>query len=286
MIRLPPSLLLAALAGCGSVAPGGPEPASGHLDLLSYNVHGLPASIAGDDPAGRMPQIAPLLDDFDLVGLQEAFVDDYYDALEAGSSHTTRRRFAETLNDDRYYGSGLAVFTDLEELDHHQRHYSTCNGVLDAASDCLASKGLLAVRLQLAPGAAVDVYDTHLDAGGGAEDEAARATQVAELTEAIAEWSGERALIVMGDTNLHAWEGGADQAAWEQLVGDPDLTELCAALDCPDPEHIDRILFRDGGGVAFMPTDVAVDERFVDADGEDLSDHPALRGGLSWDFAP
>lgn len=289
MTRTIISVAALALVGCPVAVDDDDSatgPASGSFSVLTYNVHGLPSTVAGDDPEGRMPQIAPLLDDFAIVGLQESFVDEYYEALAAGASHGTKVRFAERLSEDRVYGPGLAVFAELPEVDHLHEHYTTCNGVLDGASDCLASKGFQAVRLELAAGVELDVYNTHFEAGGGPDDAASRENHVDQITAAMNLWSAGRPLLFIADTNLHPESDAEDVAPYEQLLGEPGLTEVCPAIDCEEPGHIDRIAWRDGAGLTLSPVAWANEAGFFDAQGESLSDHPAISAGFEWEFAP
>ncbi len=274
----------AAIAGCPTAdVPDVPEPSgpqSGTLSVLTYNVHGLPEAIAGDDPAGRMPQIVPLLEPFDLVGLQEAWTDEYYGMLtDADFPH--QLRFPEKIEDDRQYGSGLAVFSAMPQVDHHHQHFTQCNGFFDGASDCLASKGFQRVTLELAPGVEVDLWNSHFEAGGGPDDVAARLSNTQEIRAAMEAESAGRAIIFTGDTNLHPWRDAEDVEPWETFVG-AGLTDSCDAVDCAEPEHIDRVLFRSGDDVTLTATSWAREQAFVDEDGEDLSDHPAISATFAW----
>jgi len=100
--------LLLTILAAGGAAPACAEkgadsadtgPTEGALRALTYNVHGLPPELTGDDTAARMAQIAPLLDGFDVVGLQEDFDDDNHATLAASSRHLSQVRFAEALED-------------------------------------------------------------------------------------------------------------------------------------------------------------------------------------------
>lgn len=274
--------LACALAACESE---GPQPAAGELDLLTYNVHGLPPQITGDDTAARMHDIGPLLRDFDVVGLQEDFDDLNHATLADASGHPTQRRFADLFTEDRVYGSGLALFSSSAEIDFLHEHYEDCNGYFDASSDCLASKGFQALRLELAPGASVDVYNSHLEAGGGEDDNAARRAQVSQLIEAMNGWSAARAVVFLGDTNLHASDP-EDLPELERWVTEVGLVDACEATGCPEDDHIDRIFFRPGGGVDWFAESWTNEPGFFGAEGVPLSDHPALSAVLSWTYTP
>jgi hypothetical protein len=142
--------------------------------------------------------------------------------------------------------------------------------VLTNLNDCLTSKGFAVAEMHLAYGAAIDVYDLHLDAGGAAEDRAARDDQVDQLLIAIALRSAGRALVVAGDTNMRAGE-----AALARLIGEAGLTDSCRVLSCGD-ERIDRVLFRSSATVELFATRWRVASEFVDAQGFPLSDHRAV----------
>ena len=271
-----------AAAGCADKGADSADtgPTEGALRALTYNVHGLPPELTGDDTAGRMAQIAPLLDGFDVVGLQEDFDDANHDTLAAGSHHATQVRFAEAL-EDRFYGPGLAVFADFAELDHRHEHYDACYGTIDGAGDCLASKGFQVVRLRLGGGLELDVYNTHLEAGGGGEDDAARAVHVDQLLAALSGWSDGRAVLFLGDTNLHE-DDPDDAPLLERLLADGGLTDSCEAVGCDDPGRIDRLLFRSSDELSISATAWAVEPAFVDEAGVDLSDHEALSADFTW----
>jgi hypothetical protein len=75
--RLVLSLVIAwALLGAGAPAWGRTSaPPTGSFTALSYNVAGLPEPLSGSEPSTNSPLISPLLNDYDLVLLQEDWVD-------------------------------------------------------------------------------------------------------------------------------------------------------------------------------------------------------------------
>lgn len=284
------ALLLPALAAlaCGSEgsedsSDAANKPAavdSGTFSALSYNVYGLPSFVTGGDTAERMAQIGPLLGGFDVVGLQEDFIDDNHTVLADSCTLTTRTRFAAKL-EAKVYGSGLATFARLPLIAHEGQHYSTCHGFTGNGSDCFASKGILFNRLQLAEGAEIDLYTTHLDAGGDAEDDLARATQVGEALTFIKKHSQGRAVIFLGDFNLRPSDP-PDKPQLDRIVAEANLKTACDALACAEPNHIDRIYFRSGDGLTLAAKSWQVQKQFVDSKGEDLSDHPAIGARFAW----
>lgn len=267
--------------GTGNAGGGPVEPTSGELSLLCYNVHGLPAAVTGDDTPGRMTAIGPLLDDFDVVALQEDFMAANHAILTGASSHIFDLWFDAKVDPTRVYGSGLSIFSNPLLADQHQEHFTTCAGIIDGANDCLSSKGFMMARLQLAAGMQVDVYDTHLDAGGGNDDDDARAEQVDQMLAAIDLRSAGRAVVLCGDMNLE--EDDPDEApTLQHLIDAGGFTDSCEAVACPEPGRIERILFRSSGDVS-LSVQSWTNEPAFDNGGSPLSDHPAISVVFDWD---
>lgn len=255
-------------------------PTSGSFQALTYNVEGLPPEITGDDTTAQQALIAPLLGGYELVALQEDFIESNHEVLAAGCPHRSQHWFDEPL-DGHPYGSGLALFGDYQELVYQEQHYSECYGTLDNASDCLASKGFQVMRLRLGAGS-LDVYNTHHEAGGGDEDTAVRESQVDEVLEAMSELSAGKAVLFLGDFNLHG-DDPEDLPALE-AYWDFGLEDACDLVGCSDPGRIDRALIR-SGDLTLTPTSWEVPDHFVDEHGAPLSDHEPILFGFDWTVA-
>src|SRR5690606_5069061 len=115
----------------------------------------------------------------------------------------------------------------------------------------------------------VDIYNLHLDAGRSAGDRSARAAQITQLAEAIAQHSARRAVIVGGDTNL--W--GRDIALLDVLNEKEALLDSCRIGRCIDPGRVDRVLFRSSETLQLALKSWRIDKRFVDSNQRALSDH-------------
>lgn len=257
-------------------------PQEGTFSVITYNVQGLPDALT-DSPRptlDRMQDIAPLLDDYDVVGLQEDFDPDWHDALVAGASHEDAYWTDETL-DDRVYSAGLAVLSRLSQQPsatvYREFYYSSCHGTLDGSGDCLASKGFQVATVRLADNEWVDIVNTHHEAGGGEQDIAARAIQVEEVIAALDE---SHAVVFMGDTNLHI-DDVEDVAALSRYA-DAGLQDVCVLLDCPENDHIDRIFVRSSPTLTLDALSWQRPPHFVGDDGEPLSDHPPISAEISW----
>ena len=283
----PTLVVLGARVACGgSIDDTGtpvPPPDSGELSILAYNVHGLPDAVTNTEEPGldRMLQISPLLNAYDLVGLQEVFTPENHDAVLADTTHGLVQTFNTPLDSSRAYGAGLEVLSAVgTHVGTEDTFYDACNGILDGASDCLASKGFQQVTIDLGD-APLTFINTHHEAGGGDADEAARAVQVQQVLDALAALPSDHAVIFVGDFNMR--ESDPADVAPLQAYADAGLRNLCHELDCPEPDRIDRIHVRDSDTVAFTALEWWVAPEFVDANGNDLSDHDAIAGRVRWD---
>jgi len=285
--------VLLAVSACGDRGASGT--ASGDFLALSYNVAGLPEGLSSSNPERFTPFIAPLLNAYDLVLLQETWQTPdpnpfaptrvYHEILAAGSTHPYKSVPAEhpfNTDPDRpdaLLGDGLNRFSIFPFTPVVRQAWTGCD---NSAADCLALKGFSFARTTLADGVEVDVYNLHMEAGGTPHDEELRDQGVTQLLAFMAEASAGRAVIVGGDFNLHTDEE-PDASQYARFLAEGGLTDACAALACPEPQRIDKLAFRSGGGVEIeaaswrFATDV-----FVSPDGEALSDHDPLEVRFAW----
>jgi hypothetical protein len=274
---------------------GCPALRSGDFLALTYNVAGLPEGLSGSNPEVNTPLIAPLLDGYDLVLLQETWKTPepnpfaptrvYHEILEAGASHPFKSLSAplplgtDPRRPSALVSDGLNQFARFPFGEMAREMWAGCD---PSAADCFALKGFSMARTTIAPGVVVDVYDLHGEAGGTARDDELRDAGMTQLSTFIRTFSAGRPLIVGGDFNLHTDEE-PDRTQFERLLAETGLQDVCAALACPEPGRIDKFLFRSSDAVTIAPlswrfeTDV-----FVRADGEPLSDHDALAVRFAW----
>jgi endonuclease/exonuclease/phosphatase family metal-dependent hydrolase len=273
-----------------------PAPSSGEFLALSYNVAGLPEGISGSHPATNTPIIAPLLNNYDLVLLQETWKTPdpnplaptrvYHEILEAGSTHPFRSVSAPLpLGSDperpsALVSDGLNRFARFRFDDVTRERWTNCH---DSAADCLSLKGFSFARTTLPGGTVVDVYNLHMEAGGDPEDDILRDEAVTQLSTFINTHSVGRALIVGGDFNLHT-DSEPDSTQFQRLLSETGLVDVCAFLGCPQPGRIDKFLFRSSGSVILTPTSWNFEtDVFVDGMDEPLSDHDALAVNFQWE---
>ena len=289
---------------------------SGVLSVLAYNVAGLPAEISGGNPGVAMPIISPLLNDYDIVLTQEDFdwwpdegtiVDlgldfvNYHERLRADATHeyqSPRHPGPDAAGvdpesrPDLEIGDGIGIMARHPLDDYAVQAWAGCFGSLDTsdggAADCPAMKGFRVATMDLG-GTEVDVYSLHAEAGGTDEDQRLQAEDFEQLAAFIEEHSGDRALIIGGDTNLHTDDehedngDGLDTEIWATFVARIGLTDACVATDCEDTGAIDKIAIRSSDAIELEVTGYErPQERFTDDEGGDLSDHVPVAVELAW----
>lgn len=289
-------LLLAAvsiLPSCGS--DDSFRGSTGEFLALTYNVAGLPEGLSGSHPERFTPLIAPLLNGYDLVLLQESWQTPevnpyapsrvYHEILAAGSTHpyksvpATNPFNTDPRRPEAALADGLNMFSDFPFEPVIRQAWEGCD---NSAADCLALKGFSVARTTFSEGVTIDVYDLHMEAGGTPHDEELRDAGVSQLRDFILEHSAGRAVIVGGDFNLHTDEE-PDSSQFQRLLAEAELTDVCAALDCPEPGRIDKFLFRSSDAVEITPTSWRFEtDVFVSPEGEPLSDHEALAVHFAW----
>lgn len=254
-----------------------PPVTEGELTLLTYNVAGLPDGVSQSMPIEYTPQISPLLNLYDLALVQEDFA--YHDLLVADAEHPYQSD-PHPASDPRAleFGDGLNEFSQFAFAPLDRVTWAQCNGTIDSGSDCLTIKGFYAATHTIAEAIEIDVYDLHMDAGGSPGDIAARDAQVAQLVAHIEANAGDRPVIVAGDTNMDE----ADEPSFQALLGGAELVDVCRALECGDEDRIDRVLVRSSAAIELLPVAWVVDDRFVDRDGNQLSDHEAVGVTIGW----
>jgi hypothetical protein len=256
-----------------------PSVHEGRFELLTYNVAGLPEGISRSRPLTNLPLIAERLGRYDIALVQEDFA--YPELLRRGSSlgHASPAFVRGGRMD---FGDGLSQFARLPFEGFRRVPWRSCNGIIDSYFDCLTAKGFTSARQTLADGVSVHVFNLHMDAGRSEADRAARAGQVEQLILALLSVPPSDAIIVAGDTNL--W--GQDSPLLERLLSTTGLKDACATLECSEPWRVDRVLYRGGTALNLSPSRWRIAREFVDAQGQPLSDHPAVAVTFAWQRKP
>jgi len=263
-------------------------------------VAGLPELISSS-PTPRGPattEIGRRIAPFDLVNVQEDF--NYHARLYAANAHPYRTPTSGGVP----FGSGLNSLSNFsyDDPDFERVKWSNCSS---GSGDCLTPKGFTFMRVRLADGVYVDVYNLHTDAGDDAGDLAARAANLGQLTSFIRSHSAGNAVLVMGDTNTRYTRAGdtiaefaADNQltdAWVQLPrGGVAPAKGSPTLGCDksnptdDCEIVDKVLYRGSRFINLNATTYHNEHaKFLeDGTGKMLSDHFPLAVGFSWSTNP
>ena len=211
---------------------GCPPLVSGEFLALTYNVAGLPEGLSGSDPEINTPLIAPLLNGYDLVLLQETWKTPDPNPLARCASTTRSSRRARShpfkslsaplpLGRPIRAGRARCVADGLNHVLALPLRARSARvpwaRLRDSAADCLALKGFSVARTTFAPGVSVDVYDLHMEAGGEPEDDALRDEGVTQLATFIESYSAGQPVIVGGDFNLHT-DDEPDATQFQRLL--------------------------------------------------------------------
>jgi endonuclease/exonuclease/phosphatase family metal-dependent hydrolase len=282
-VPLPLRWLLLPAATLALAAPARGGPGAVEFSVLSYNTHGLPSYAAGDAPELRFPLIGALARSYDVAFVQEDFV--HHERLRAGAGDL----LIERGNASRFRGSafcllfcegsGLTLLSSVPRpwlADLTSRPYEVCAGWLSGASDCFATKGFQHARLLVGGEFEVHFVNTHLDAGRGPEDRAARRTQLELLRSHLEGSAAGAALVLGGDLNLDAAD--AEDAALRDAFASALGLENTGASASPETSwrRLDYLYRRSGAGVRLELLESGEAREFVDAGGAPLSDHPAI----------
>lgn len=247
--------------------------------MLTYNVAGLPALISASNPDVNSRHASPHFNRYDIVLAQEDFT--YHEDLVHAAAHPFQLAPRETGRG--LVGDGLTTLSSYPVVGQERQSWQVCNGYLFSLNDCLGEKGFSVAQVTLSTGLGVHVYNLHADAGTDSDDVWARLAGFEQLAAFINVRSRGAALIVGGDTNLDSSDP-RDQAILQHFLRSTGLRDACLDLGCAEL-HIDHIFFRSSDQVALRVDDWRLDPAFVDPDGQDLSDHPAVAVRFSWALA-
>ncbi|KAH0612407.1 uncharacterized protein H6S33_010459 [Morchella sextelata] len=278
----------------------GASATTGSLKVLTYNVAGLPSALSSSDPVENTPYISARLSPYAIINVQEDF--NSHAALYASDSHAYRTPTSGGVP----FGDGLNTLSDFPYIDFTRTAWDDCN--LNSG-DCLTPKGFSAMRVEIAAGIWIDVYNLHTDAGGESGDLSARAGNVAQIVDYINSFSAGMPVVLMGDTNMRytttgdniralvsgggftdAWVSGTRGGTPPALGTDAltcafpfadTVTDQATMLSC---EVVDKILFRSSPVLTLSLGSITNEHRSFlhPTDGGPLSDHYPLSATFTY----
>ncbi|WP_432663066.1 NPCBM/NEW2 domain-containing protein [Wukongibacter baidiensis] len=269
------TLLVGLFSSTGSVvfAQGSSETSTGNFSVLSYNVAGLKIPKPSES---RFDLISPLLNDYDIVGVQENFA---YDGQLTEDVTLPYRNIH--LGEDGN-GNGLNIFSNYRV---HTTRSKTWFWRSHQGADKLTQKGFSFSEVEVEPGVLIHVYNLHGDAGQDDGSNVTRAKNLRELAEHVKLHSSNRAVIVTGDTNAYYFRGSDELEKSLKLAGLKDpMIELIRGGVYPTPledwkatqeamsardtileevikddyESVDKIFYKSGGGVTLEAIDYKI----------------------------
>ncbi|HOD94856.1 MAG TPA: endonuclease/exonuclease/phosphatase family protein [Candidatus Hydrogenedentes bacterium] len=246
--------------------------------ICTYNVQARPLF---DETKNKFAHISPLLNRFDICALQECFKD--YRRAWAAAEHSSKIFHGTLKHPLKLVGSGLSLLSSLPLISTDNINFDTCGEFQNRP----ASKGVLLGRYQ-AGAMTLDVYTTHIEAGGSPQALAARKGQGEEIVDFVnAQSPPENSVIILGDFNMRPSRGPEDKEkhkdnpkvyVFDWIKETLDLRDASDEFNGPVSKEIDRILFRPGKGCAMKVLHWQQDDPdFYYADGKTpLSDHAPL----------
>jgi hypothetical protein len=294
--------LLAAVALTTRMPTAEAAEATGTFTALTYNVAGLPEPFSGSEPDVNTVLISPLLNDYELVLVQEDFVDPdppvppfnfHHDDLISAVNHpylstpATPPIGTDPTRPTALVADGLNRLSRFPFGEVTRVRWTNCFGGADTsdggAADCLSQKGFSVATTTFADGVTVDVYNLHGEAGSSPLDVEYSADDYEQLAAFMNDRSTGHAIIVGGDFNLHTDEE-PDGTVYRTFLAATGLTDTCEVVDCgADADRIDKFAFRSGGGVTLTALTHSFErDKFMRDDGTQLSDHSALAVTFQW----
>lgn len=169
-----------------------------NVSILLYNVYNLPSVCTDGMSRPRAKQISKFLADYDVIILNEAFINK--DALLADVKDTHHDILTLGRKWYKIFDSGVIIISKFPITKSAIEHYDMNSGF-----DAFASKGIVFVRLQISEHKTLDVYGTHMQAGAAKSHQIARASQSAQLTSFILDHSPpseKNSVVLAGDLNM------------------------------------------------------------------------------------
>ena len=287
--RVRPLLLVLSLVALATPAWAQPaEPTGDHvLDVLTFNAALLPGIAASTRQSERASRMAPHLIGYDVLVLQELFVNRYRAALldELATAYPYR---TELVGRDgarelpwRQDGGVIILSRWPIEREAQLLFERTCGG-----TDCLADKGVAYAAIRRGD-RRYHVFATHAQSVYAPNPPAVRASQF-DLVRAFvdAQWiPTDEPVIIAGDLNVDAFTPELGDmllrlhAEWPAIVGDVRYTWDAAtnAWAYGAPEWIDYVLFSLDHARPVEAWNRALPLRDGDLD---LSDHHAVWGRI------
>lgn len=216
--------------------------------VCALNVDGLPSSILGininPDSKGAAgahaigQKLATM--GYDIVGVSEDFnyhseivsslsdwqIGTYRGGILSGGGNYNLNVSFDTDGLNLFARSGRAQFREESWTGWNDKSGKFSNG-----ADELIDKGFRHYVVTFCDSVEVDVYILHMDAETDDGSQAARASNIRQLTAAVCAGQGKRPIIIMGDTNCRYNRDRLKQLMIDPLNADPRFTAIDAWVE-------------------------------------------------------
>lgn len=274
------TVLIGLFLGVNMVLPtDGPDQSQEDFSVMTFNV----GDVVEWNPLGgaAIIQITSLIKSQHptILGIQEDFSKNIFNSV--WDEHIYRicsRPTDAPVPSIKLHGNGLTGFSDYIRGRDDDVAWNNCNGLITNNNDCLTEKGF--DFMELFPGPlehrrfAIHFYNLHADAGRGGEDCYTRMVQMSQLRQYMETHSAGKAVIVVGDFNMEAYNS-EDMEALDILRNNQGLQESCSFDDHTHTSgrKLDYILYRGSQAVELH----LLNCRVLDKEALGLSDHYPVR---------
>ncbi|KAK7432007.1 hypothetical protein QQZ08_001297 [Neonectria magnoliae] len=263
------------------------------------NVAGLPGIIQSNEVPGDKTTNSLLIGTYfakygyDIINVQEDF--NYHASIYKTDNHPYRT----PTSGGAVFGSGLNTLANFDWTEFTRVKWDTCSNA--SGADCLTPKGFTFMRIKIADGVFVDVYNLHTDAGTEDKDETARNSNLKQVADYIDTWSKGNAVLVFGDTNSRYTRKADNIRIFKTQNGLTDVwieniknnVEPAKELLCENPsttnacETVDKAFYRGNAIVKLVATSFNYESsKFLQANGSLLSDHNPIGANFTWSLSP
>lgn len=260
------------LAACGSqtaqkvrdAAASDAKPVTAKLKLIDYNVQARPV-LDDTRAAVNLPIIGGMLGEFGVADVEECFAQ--CEKLLAAAPQPHSYYFNQRQSVFSLANSGLAGVSWHPIAEVITTYYQAKAEL----ADIVASKGVALMRIDV-DGFAVDVYNTHMQAGDSDGAHVAQSAQADELVAFVTAHSpADRTVVLHGDFNMGPARPGkpfadfepnhysneadmlARTASFQKVIDRLGLHDVSDVLFGPTRDHIERVLYREAKGVKVKP---------------------------------
>ena len=194
----------------------------GAFTYLSYNIAGIPEIINGYDDDLRPTLLGIKTNGFDVAMLQEDFPGinerfQKFDSLVANAAHHPYKTERGSVKFGRIFNDGLNAFSNFPILNNYRKGFPECD---NNAADCLATKGIQRIEIEIRPDVRIDILNTHMEAGNNANENRYKARQfdmvAYEMNRRARVDAPSNAQIATGDFNAR-WIRGVHMGALETM---------------------------------------------------------------------